>query len=170
MASFEFLLPEGVFTYFEVTFRLVLAAVLAALLGWDREERDRPAGIRTYMLVALAAAVFTILTFEIHRGVAASASGANSDPIRIIEAVTAGVAFLAAGTIIQGRNSVIGLTTGAGMWMAGALGVAVGAGYYGLAILAALLSFGILRYVKFPQPTPKKPVLIEEDAEGEGTG
>lgn len=170
MTSFELLFPESVIAYLGITFRLVLAAALAALLGWDREERDRPAGIRTYMLVSLAAAVFTILTFEIHRAVMAAQPNGNSDPIRIIEAVTAGIAFLAAGTIIQGRNSVVGLTTGAGMWLAGALGVAVGAGYYALAILAAIISLVILRYLQFPQASPKKPVLIEEDAEGEGTG
>jgi putative Mg2+ transporter-C (MgtC) family protein len=110
------------------------------------------------------------LTFEIHKTVVAANASGNSDPIRIIEAVTAGVAFLAAGTIIQGRNSVVGLTTGAGMWMAGALGVAVGAGYYGIALFAALLSFVILRYLKFPQSASGKTVLIEEDAEGGDTG
>jgi putative Mg2+ transporter-C (MgtC) family protein len=172
MASLELLFPASFLACLEIAFRLVLAAALAALLGWDREERDRPAGIRTYMLVALAAAVFTVLTFEIHQTVLAAQPGGNSDPIRIIEAVTAGVAFLAAGTIIQGRNSVVGLTTGAGMWMAGALGVAAGAGHYVLAVFAALLSFVILRYVKLPQAPekPNKSVLIDEDADGEGTG
>lgn len=166
MTSLDLLDPASAFAYLDMAFRLVLAAALAALLGWGREERDRPAGIRTYMLVALAAAVFTILTFEIHRVVSAEASGGNADPIRIIEAVTAGVAFLAAGTIIQGRNSVVGLITGAGMWMAGALGVAIGAGYYALGLIAALLSFVILRYVKLPEAAPGRQVLIEEDEEG----
>jgi putative Mg2+ transporter-C (MgtC) family protein len=128
-----------------VVARLVLASGLAGVLGWDREERDRPAGLRTYMLVALASAVFTVLTFEIFETTQQGQANSNSDPIRIIEAVTAGVAFLAAGTIIQGRNKVVGLTTGAGMWMAGALGVACGAGHYMLALLAALLAFLILR-------------------------
>lgn len=172
MSSLELLFPTGSFAYLEVAFRLVLAIVLAGLLGWDRESKDRPAGLRTYMLVALAAAVFTVLTFEIYETVNAAHPGGNSDPIRIIEAVTAGVAFLAAGTIIQGRDSVRGLTTGAGMWMAGALGVAVGAGHYVLAILAALLSFAILRFLALLQPDakPKGPTLIDESEEKEGSG
>ncbi len=171
MTSLELASETSFLGFLEVAFRLVMAAGLAALLGWDREEKDRPAGLRTYMLVALAAAVFTVLTFEIYETVRQSQSDGSTDPIRIIEAVTAGVAFLAAGTIIQGRNSVRGLTTGAGMWMAGALGVAVGAGHYLLAILAALLSFAILRLVHLIAPEPQKtsqPVLIDESDEGSG--
>jgi putative Mg2+ transporter-C (MgtC) family protein len=125
------------------------------------------------MLVALAAAVFTVLTFEIHEAVGRLSSNPSSDPIRIIEAVTAGVAFLAAGTIIQGRDSVRGLTTGAGMWMAGALGVAAGAGQYALAILAAFLSFAILRFLQTLQNVADKasgPTLIDESEEAEGSG
>jgi putative Mg2+ transporter-C (MgtC) family protein len=96
------------------------------------------------MLVALAAALFTILTFEIYHAL----KSASADPIRIIEAVTAGVAFLAAGSIIQSRRGVQGLTTGAAMWMAGALGVCCGAGYYALAIIATLLTVVILVVLK----------------------
>ncbi len=172
MSSLELLFPAGSLAYLEIAFRLVLAILLAGLLGWDRESKDRPAGLRTYMLVALAAAVFTVLTFEIYETVNAKHPGGNSDPIRIIEAVTAGVAFLAVGTIIQGRDSVRGLTTGAGMWMAGALGVAVGAGHYLLAILAALLSFAILRFLALLQPDTKTTglTLIDESEEKEGSG
>lgn len=173
MSSLELLFPAGVLAYLEIAFRLMLATLLAGVLGWDREEKERPAGLRTYMLVALASAVFTVLTFEIYETISAKHPGGNSDPIRIIEAVTAGVAFLAAGTIIQGRDSVRGLTTGAGMWMAGALGVAVGAGHYLLAIFAALLSFVILRFVQALTPNGSKragPTLIDESEEAEGSG
>lgn len=172
MTALELLFPTGSLAYLEIAFRLVLAIVLAGVLGWDRESKDRPAGLRTYMLVALAAAVFTVLTFEIFETVGGRQGDNNSDPIRIIEAVTAGVAFLAAGTIIQGRDSVRGLTTGAGMWMAGALGVAVGAGHYILAIMAALLSFAILRLLALLQPAakPSGPILIDESEEAEGNG
>lgn len=147
MGSLELFAPGSSLAFLEVALRLVLAALLAAVLGWDREAKDRPAGLRTYMLVALASAVFTVLTFEIFETAKQTSGAGNSDPIRIIEAVTAGVAFLAAGTIIQGRNKVIGLTTGAGMWMAGALGVACGAGHYVLALLAAVLSLVIFKLV-----------------------
>jgi len=144
MTSLELLDLSASVGKIEVALRLALAVALAALLGWDREARERPAGLRTYMLVSLASAVFTILAFEIYDMALATRMNGTPDPIRIIEAVTAGVAFLAAGTIIQRRDTVRGLTTGAGMWMAGALGVAAAAGQYTLAIMAALTAFAIL--------------------------
>jgi len=123
--------------------RLVLAAGLGAVLGFDREMLSRPAGMRTHMLVSLAAATFTVVTFELIEQ--AKAEGASSvDPIRVIEAVTAGVAFLAAGAIIQGRGKIHGVTTGAGLWLAGAVGTASGIGAYPIAILATVLAFIIL--------------------------
>lgn len=173
MTSLELIFPSGVMASVEVGFRLVLAVALAGLLGWDREDKDRPAGLRTYMLVALAAALFTIITFEIYETVQAKYPDGSSDPIRIIEAVTAGVAFLAAGTIIQGRTSVQGLTTGAGMWMAGALGVALGGGHYLLALFAALLAFCILRFVQSATTggnIPSNSILIDEDREDQYSG
>ena len=172
MSSLELLFPEGLLAYGEIALRLVLAALLAGVLGWDREDKDRPSALGTYMLVALASAVLTVLTFEIHETVNAARPEGTSDPIRIIEAVAIGVALLAAGTIIQGRYSVRGLTTGAGMWMAGALGVAVGAGHYLLAILAAILAFIILRFVQSTTngSKPQRCTLIDESEEAEGSG
>jgi putative Mg2+ transporter-C (MgtC) family protein len=136
--------------------RLLAASVLGALLGIDREMLSRPAGIRTFMLVSLAAATFTVVTFEVLAR--AQAEGAsNVDPIRIIEAVTAGVAFLAAGAIIQARGKVHGVTTGAGLWLAGAVGTACGVGAYPIAILAAVLGFVVLTLLRpLDRVLPKK--------------
>lgn len=128
----------------EMALRFILASLCGAAIGFEREMRDRPAGLRTHMLTALAAAVFTIITFEIFHMVRAMDERVSVDPIRVIEAVTAGVAFLAAGTIIQSRGRVHGLTTGAGMWLAGAVGVACGAGFYRLAIMAVVLAVLIM--------------------------
>lgn len=121
----------------EALLRLTIAIVAGAAVGFDRELRSKPAGLRTHILIALAAALFTLITFELHAEFMDEVEGAgtNTDPIRIIEAVTAGVAFLAAGAIIRSRGNVHGLTTGANMWLAGALGVACGAGYYSLAAM-----------------------------------
>lgn len=135
----------------ETTLRLVLAALLAAALGLDRELKDRPAGLRTHMLTAIAAALFTLLTFEIAFDVSRIGDIGAVDPGRIIQAVTAGVAFLAAGSIIQSGDKVHGLTTGAGMWSAGALGVACGAGYYGIAVVATIVSYIVLVVVRIIQ-------------------
>ncbi len=121
----------------EVFVRLSIAIVVGGIVGWDREKRNKPAGLRTHILISLAAALFTVITFELHEEVSRAGGEVNSDPIRIIEAVTAGVAFLAAGAIIRSRGNVQGLTTGANMWLAGALGVACGSGYYTIAAIAA---------------------------------
>jgi putative Mg2+ transporter-C (MgtC) family protein len=124
----------------EIAVRLVLAGFLGAVIGYERESKDRPAGLRTHTLVATAAALFTVLTFEIHNSI-----GKTGDPVRIISAVTGGVAFLAAGSIIQSGGQVKGITTGAAMWMAGALGIAAGAGYYAVAVLATLMTYLVLK-------------------------
>jgi putative Mg2+ transporter-C (MgtC) family protein len=127
-----------------IAFRLVMAAGLGAVVGYEREQKDHPAGLRTHMLIALAAALFTVITFEIHADLAQAHGTANADPIRIIRAVTAGVAFLAAGAIFRSQGDVHGLTTGAGMWLAGAIGVACGAGYYVVAMMATFLALFIV--------------------------
>jgi putative Mg2+ transporter-C (MgtC) family protein len=128
----------------EAFLRLLAAVMVGAVVGFDRELRNKPAGLRTHILVSLAAALFTLITFELHHSVVSNNARTTADPIRIIEAVTAGVAFLAAGAIIQSRGNVRGLTTGANMWLAGALGVACGAGDYLLAIFGTIFALIVL--------------------------
>ena len=128
----------------EACIRMFIAALVGGAIGFDRELRNKPAGLRTHILISLAAALFTLITFELHTEIRRYEGSLNADPIRIIEAVTAGVAFLAAGAIIQSRGSVKGLTTGANMWLAGALGVACGAGYYTLAGIGTVFALIVL--------------------------
>jgi putative Mg2+ transporter-C (MgtC) family protein len=130
--------------YWEAFVRLLAAVVVGAAVGFDRELLNKPAGLRTHILISLAAALFTLITFELHYTVVSGDSKSTADPIRIIEAVTAGVAFLAAGAIIQSRGNVHGLTTGANMWLAGALGVACGAGDYVLAAFGTVFAVIVL--------------------------
>ena len=95
----------------------------------------------------------------------------STDPIRIIEAVTAGVAFLAAGTIVFSRGEVHGLTTGATLWLAGAIGVACGIGYYFIALLATVLAvfvLTVLRWVEKAMPQKVPPPVADEGAAGTG--
>lgn len=142
--------------------RLLVAALLGGVIGLEREWRRRPAGLRTHMLTAVAACLFTLLTIEILHSDILSADAAQADPIRVIEAVTAGVAFLAAGAIIQSRGSVRGLTTGAGMWLAGALGVAAGFGYFVVGILAAVLGLVIIGGLGLLQRAVQEPEAEKE--------
>ena len=122
-----------------IAIRLIIAAALGGLIGFEREVYTAEAGLRTHILVAVAAALFTILAFEIFHTIQ-GASQTNPDPIRAVEAVTAGIAFLGAGAIFRSGAGVQGLTTGAGMWLAGAVGVATALGHYLVAAGAALLA------------------------------
>jgi putative Mg2+ transporter-C (MgtC) family protein len=125
--------------------RLGAAALLGGLIGFERELKRKPAGLRTHMTVALGACLFCLLTLELmHQAVVVRGDLARTDPIRVIEAVTAGVAFLAAGTILTARGEVEGLTTGAGLWVAGAIGVACGIGQLPLAAFVTLLLLLVL--------------------------
>jgi len=137
------------FTPFSVIVaRLLLAAVFGAAIGFEREWKNRPAGLRTHILVCVAAATFAILTVEIVHAPMFSTEllkdAVKVDPIRVVEAVTAGVAFLAAGVVIFTRGEVHGLTTGAGMWLAGAIGVASGLGLWQIALFATILALAVL--------------------------
>lgn len=127
-----------------IAFRLLMAAAFGAAIGFEREWRHHPAGLRTHILVSLAAATFAILGIEIVKNEQFAGADIQLDPLRLIEAVTAGIAFLAAGTIIFSRGRVKGLTTGAGMWLAGAIGLASGLGLWQVALLATVLALAVL--------------------------
>ncbi|MEX6506596.1 MgtC/SapB family protein [Jiella sp. M17.18] len=127
---------------------LAAAAVLTGAIGFERERHDHSAGLRTHMLVGIGACLFTILmTVIIQRFT--DRSGVRADPIRIVSAVTSGIAFLAAGVIIQSRGGEVkGLTTGASLWLVGAVGVCCGLGEYALAAAAVVITLIVLRLVK----------------------
>jgi putative Mg2+ transporter-C (MgtC) family protein len=152
--------------------RLLLATLFGAAIGFEREWRNRPAGLRTHILVCVAAAAFAILTIEIVHAPMFTADALKEsvkvDPIRIVEAVTAGVAFLAAGVVIFTKGEVHGLTTGAGMWLAGAIGVACGLGFWQIALLAtviALIVLGLLNMFEDRIGAKEGGRLADDDAE-----
>lgn len=124
--------------------RFVGAILLGAIIGFEREAKNRPAGLKTHIMVSLAAAVFAVVALEsIHmRGLADT--NVQVDPLRVIEAVTAGVAFLAAGTIVLSRGEIHGITTGTSLWLAGAIGVSLGFGQWIIGFGAVLAGLAIL--------------------------
>lgn len=128
--------------------RLLAAVLLGAVIGLEREWRHKPAGLRTHILVSVAACLFVLLGQELSRLDFGGSGGQQNDPLRMIEAVTAGVAFLAAGAIFRAGDSIRGLTTGAGLWLAGAVGAACGVGVIGLAALATALALLVLRLMR----------------------
>jgi len=126
--------------------RLVIAVLAGAVIGWEREWRDKPAGLRTHMMVALGAAGFVVATlrFVTTWEVVASPLSFNIDPLRTVAAVIGGVGFLGAGTIIEARGAVRGITTAASIWVAAAMGIASGLGLYTVTVFLVFLSLMIL--------------------------
>ncbi len=124
--------------FWTVVLRLGVACGLAMLIGYERERKNKPAGLRTHMLVGLGAAAFFLIFVEFALGPLKDAENISPDPTRIFEGVITGIGFLGAGAIIQGRGNVRGLTTGAGIWVAGAIGLACGGGYF---VIAGVLTF-----------------------------
>ena len=127
--------------------RMVAAMVCGGIIGLDRERRGKPAGFRTLMLVSLASAIFMIITFKLMQLSDDIYQNVNPDPIRVIEAVITGIAFLGAGAIIQSRGNVRHMTTGATIWLAGSAGVACGAGYLVIGAMTTVLGFIIIAVI-----------------------
>jgi putative Mg2+ transporter-C (MgtC) family protein len=118
--------------------RLLCAAILGAIVGWERESRGRAAGLRTHIMVALGAALFTLAPME---------AGANaSDLAQLVKGIAAGIGFLGAGAILKvaAEREIQGLTTAASIWLTAAVGLAVGAGQVWLALFAIVLSLATL--------------------------
>ncbi|TMM50809.1 MgtC/SapB family protein [Sulfitobacter sabulilitoris] len=128
--------------------RLLAAALFAGLIGLEREWRRKPAGLRTHILVSIAACLFIIIGQELGKLPFGTAQQMRIDPLRLIEAVTAGVAFLAAGLIITSGGQVRNITTGASIWLAGAVGLACGAGQILLAALTAAIVIVVLTVLR----------------------
>lgn len=124
--------------------RLLGAVLLVAGIGYERETRNRAAGLRTHMLVSVSAALFAIISVEVAHAAVFSGDEIRLDPLRVIEAITAGVAFLSAGFIIFNQGKVHGVTTGAGIWLAAAIGLATGFGYWAIGLCAAILGLIIM--------------------------
>ena len=128
--------------FWELLLRLAAPTAFGALLGWERESADKPAGLRTHMLVGLGASCFTLVGLSLFHQVADGELGEGMDPIRVVEGVATGIGFLGAGTILKKGDDSKGLTTAAGVWAVGAIGAACGAGFYALA--AATAAAGVL--------------------------
>ena len=121
---------------FLVATRLILAAILGAVIGIEREIKNRAAGFRTHIIVSVGACLIMLIGID---GIGKFSSDTARDTARIAGQVISGIGFLGAGTILQKKNGVSGLTTAATLWLSGAIGLAVGIGYYEGAIIATVI-------------------------------
>jgi len=148
----------------ETIILLVIAAFLSMIIGLDRERRDRPAGLRTHMLVGVGACLFTIVSIYAFPG---------GDPGRVASQILPGIGFLGAGAILKQRRDVMGLTTAASVWSTAAVGMAVGTGAWLLALATTLIIWVILVMVSKAEhhhlgtKTPGENDGIDEAVDGE---
>ena len=152
-----------------ILLRLGIALVFGAVIGWEREHKERPAGLRTHMLVALGSAAFTLVALAmIHQYMQAPDKPLPIDPAKIIAGIVGGVGFLGAGAIIHGHYQVRGLTTAAGILVVASVGVASAAGYYkiaGVCVAMAVFTLIVLRW--FEAVHSKSPRPSEEENNNE---
>jgi putative Mg2+ transporter-C (MgtC) family protein len=131
----------------EILLKLVLAVALGGLVGLERETSQKPAGFRTNILICVGSAMMMILSGLILGG----SEGGGNDLTRIAAGVITGIGFIGAGTIIQSRGSIVGLTTAATLWAMAGLGLVIGAGYYLVAVIFTaiiILTLIIFRYIE----------------------
>ena len=135
-------------TQWESLFRIGLAAVLGGVIGYERETLDKSAGLRTHMLVSLGAALFMVASILIVQDFAETNVQSRLDPTRIASTIVTGIGFLGGGIIFRQESRVHGLTTAAGLWVAAAIGLASGSGYYIVAGGSVLLTIVILALIR----------------------
>ena len=154
-------------TQIELTLRLVVALLLGAVIGWERELQRMPAGFRTHALVSLGSAIFTLVS-------AYAFTGPLSDPTRIAAQVVSGVGFLGGGAILHYGGTVRGLTTAASLWAVAAVGMAAGAGLFVVAAVSSVLVIVALEVFqrierlakrRFGLPTNAGPEPIDDETQ-----
>lgn len=128
----------------EPIIKILVSLILGGIIGVEREKSGKAAGLRTHMLVAMAATAFTLIAKEANTFFQST----NYDPGRLTAQVVLGIGFIGAGVIIYSREHIHGVTTAAGLWVATAIGMLVGINAYALAVIVAILSFIILAYFR----------------------
>jgi len=128
--------------WWEITLKMCLSVLMGGLIGWERETRSKPAGLRTLILVSLSASVYVIAAQQV-----ALTHGEPVDAVRAMAGVAQGVGFLGAGLILRSHGGVRWLTTAAALWAAAAVGFAAGLGMYYVSIVGGLLVFATLRWL-----------------------
>ncbi|HLG54282.1 MAG TPA: MgtC/SapB family protein [Vicinamibacterales bacterium] len=144
-------MPGLTLLHVDMLVRLIIAAALGALVGYERERMGKPAGVRTHGMVALGATLFTLVSVYGFTG---------HDPARVAAQIVTGIGFVGAGAILHLRRGVQGLTTAASLWVTAAIGLAVGVGMLAMSAATAILVFLLLRFG--PRPRPRSHDLDQE--------
>ena len=119
-----------------IVMKIIIATLFGGVIGYEREISRKAAGLRTHILVCLGSTIFTILSLQAFPG---------ADTSRVAAYIIAGIGFIGAGTVIQTKEKVIGLTTAASLWITASIGMAVGSEFYILALIATIISYFTLK-------------------------
>src|SRR5215510_12069704 len=125
-----------------IALKLILAAILGGIIGIEREFRDKPAGLRTNILICVGSTLFMSISTKV-------AELLGGDPTRIGAQIITGIGFLGAGAVLHSHGFVMGLTTAATIWVVAGVGMALGAGMYGAAVVATALTLATLYFLSF---------------------
>jgi putative Mg2+ transporter-C (MgtC) family protein len=155
------------FTWLQIAMRLFAALMAGGAIGLDREWLRKTAGLKTHMLFALACAMMSMMALDLYMMELDRGSGANPDATRILQGIITGMSFLGAGAIIRGQHRVHGLTTGAGVWFAGGLGIVFGLGQFRLGAVSVIFGLATLIFIRMiePRDIKKRRLEIERNAE-----
>ena len=155
----------------ELFFRLAVAVVLGGAIGWEREVREVPAGLRTHLLVSLASATFGLVSFYVAFYQNYTTDGiVRIDGSRIASNIVVGMGFLGGGAILRSGLSVRGLTTAASLWLTAAIGLAAGGGMILLAVSATVVSLFALTVLRYLIEVPRRKIVhihVSIDLEGD---
>ena len=143
-------------TQLDLALRLTVGLVLGAVIGFERELQRQPAGFRTHSLVSLGAALFTVVS-------AYGFSGDLVDPTRIAAQIVSGIGFIGAGTILQYRGNIRGLTTAASLWSVAAIGTAAGAGLFIVALVGTILILVVLSILDRIEMVARRRLRLDPD-------
>ncbi len=142
-------------TQLDLSLRLTVGLVLGAVIGFERELHRQPAGFRTHSLVSLGAALFTVVS-------AFGFEGSAADPTRLAAQIVSGIGFIGAGTILQHRGHIRGLTTAASLWSVAAIGTAAGAGMYVVAVVGTVLILVVLSLLDWVENFTKRRLELRQ--------
>jgi putative Mg2+ transporter-C (MgtC) family protein len=158
----------------EIVIRMATSVVAGALLGWEREAHNKPAGLKTHMLVALGSAAFMLAGVLLHNDLVAHNQAGGADLLKVLAGIVGGIGFLGAGAIFRSSGEIRGLTTAATIWMASAVGIACGLGQYVLATAAVGLALAVLLLMRLAEQVffPDRPAgdaAVETDTARESS-
>ncbi len=150
----------------QIILRVLLAAVLGAVVGFERERHDQPAGLRTHMILVIGATLAMVLSVNV--GYLYARPGTPSDPARIAAQVISGIGFLGAGAILRYGFTVKGLTTATSLWTMAIVGMTVGAGYYLIGVVSTALMLIVLSFLnvienRFVRTSISRFITVEAD-------